>query len=81
MADLFFVVKTFLFTLALVVLMQIKIGELTIEDHTHAYIQDSAIHTTLAKVATGAVVAMKDGVQYVREWMADDSRSAQKANR
>jgi hypothetical protein len=81
MADLFFVVKTFLFTLALIVLMQIKIGEYTVEERTHTWIQESAIHSTLTKVAVGAVTAMKDGVLYVREWMADDSSSTQKANR
>ncbi len=32
MADFFFVLKTFLFTLALVVLMQIKVGNTTIEE-------------------------------------------------
>ncbi len=70
MADFFFVVKTFLFTLALVVVMQIRIGDATIEERSHEWIQESAIHRTLGKVAFGAVTVMKDGVAYVQDWVA-----------
>ena len=75
MADFFFVVKTFLFTIALVVLMQIKVGESTIEDRTHAFIQESGIHKTLSKVAVGAVTVMKDGASYVQHWVAGTAKS------
>lgn len=84
MADLMFVVKTFLFTLALVVLMQIKVGDRTIEERSHQWIQHSAIHKTLGKVATGAVTAMKDGADYMRNWVAgnnESSSAASQANR
>lgn len=83
MADFLFIVKTFLFTLALVVLMQIKVGDQTIEERSHQWIQQSAIHRTLGKVATGAVTAMKDGAHYVKNWVAGSgtSSSASQANR
>ncbi len=75
MADFFFVVKTLLFTLALVVLMQIRVGESTIEERSHEWIQGSAIHRTLGKVALGAVTVMKDGVAYVQGWIASTGSS------
>lgn len=84
MADLFFVIKTFLFTVALVVLMQIKVGNTTIEARAHTWIQEAGIHRSLGKVAFGAVTAMKDGAHYVRSWVAgdvDNSSTAAKANR
>lgn len=84
MADFFFVVKTLLFTLALVVLMQIKVGNSTIEERSHEWIQHSAIHRTLGKVAFGAVVAMKDSAQYVKDWVDGRDNTAattSKANR
>ena len=80
MADFFFVVKTFLFTLALVVMMQIRVGDLTIEERSHEWIQESAIHRTLGKVAFGAVTVMKDGVHYVQTWVAGDSGSSTAAS-
>lgn len=75
MADLFFVVKAFLFTLALVVVLQIRIGEETIEERSHEFIQNSAIHRTLGKVALGAVTVLKDGVDNVQEWVAGTGES------
>lgn len=75
MADFFFVVKTFLFTLAIVVMMQIRVGDYTIEERSHEWIQESAIHRTLGKVALGAVTVMKDGVQYVQGWIAGTGNS------
>lgn len=75
MAEFFFVVKTFLFTLAIVVLMQIQVGESTIEERSHAWIQESAIHRTLAKVAVGAATVMKDGAHYVQGWIAGTGES------
>ncbi len=80
MADFFFVVKTFLFTLALVVLMQIKVGDSTIEERSHEWIQASAIHHTLGKVALGAVAVMKDGVHYVQGWIAGNGGSSTAAS-
>ncbi len=83
MADLFFIVKTFLFTIALVVVMQIRIGDSTIEERSHEWIQNSAIHRTLGKVALGAVTVMKDGVAYAQDWIegTDASMSASTAER
>lgn len=83
MADFFFVVKTFLLTIALVVVMQIRVGEYTIEDRAQAWIHESEIHHTLGRVAVGAVAVMKDGVDYVQTWIAGngDLKSASTAER
>ena len=75
MADFFFVIKTFLFTLAIVVLMQIQVGEYTIEERSHAWIQESAIHRTLGKVALGAATVLKDSAQQVQGWIAGTGES------
>lgn len=75
MADFFFVVKTFLFTIALVVVLQIRVGDATIEERSHEFIQESGIHRTLGKVALGAVTVMKDGANYVQHWLAGTGES------
>lgn len=75
MGDFFFVVKTFLYTLALVVLMQIKVGDTTIEERSHTWIQQSDLHRSLGKVALGAVTVLRDGTQYVQGWIAGTGES------
>lgn len=57
MGDLIFVVKTLVITVALVVLMQIKVGSRTIEQHSIAWIHQSAVVGQLQEVAAGAVKA------------------------
>lgn len=79
MGDFFFVVKAFLFTIAVVILLQIKVGDSTIEERSHTLLQQSAIHKTLSKVALGAVTAIKDGVDYVQHWVAHTTQGQSKS--
>jgi hypothetical protein len=65
MGDLFFVIKTLAVTVALVVLMQIKVGTRTVEQHSLAWIHQSAFVEQLQEVAAGAVKAGRKGVAAV----------------
>ncbi|MEK7356399.1 MAG: hypothetical protein AAB250_08115 [Bdellovibrionota bacterium] len=66
MGDVIFVIKTLVITVALVVMMQIKIGPNTIEQHSLAWIHHSAAVEELQEVAAGAVKAGRKGVTYVK---------------
>jgi hypothetical protein len=57
MKELFFVLKVFGFTFLIVLFMQIKVDELTLEKRTSIFIQDSWV--------TGQVQGVGDGVQKV----------------
>lgn len=65
MGDFLFVLKTLVITIVLVLLMQIKIGTATIEQHSLAWIQNSAITDTLRSVAQGAVKATVQGYRWM----------------
>jgi hypothetical protein len=55
--DLFFVIKSFLFTIVVVVLLQIRIGSMTLENHALKWIHNSSVVENLQGVAAGAVKA------------------------
>ena len=63
MADFIFVLKCAIVTVAIVVLLQIKIGQRSIEGHTMTWIHHSAVSRHLQDVAEGAV---KVGVEAKR---------------
>lgn len=54
MKELFFVTKVFIFTIALVLVMQIKVGNSTLENHAHFMIQESVITEQIQVIADGA---------------------------
>lgn len=55
MADFIFVLKCAIVTVAIVVLLQIRIGQRTIEAHTMTWLHRSAVSQHLQDVAEGAV--------------------------
>ncbi len=65
MGDIFFVVKCFVATLVIVVLLQIKVGNRTLESHTVNWIHRSDLVHQLQDVAEGAVKAGKSGTHQV----------------
>ncbi len=65
MADVLFVLKSFLVTFILIVLMQIQVGENTIESHAQAWLRESSIVHTLRGVAHGGVKLLSEGYQSV----------------
>lgn len=59
MAELKFLFKTFLLTLLFILVLQIKIGEKTIERSTYQVLANSRFVSFLNEVAYGAVVLGK----------------------
>jgi len=66
MGDVIFVLKTLVITIALVTLMQIKIGSRTIEQHGLAWMHHSVIVEQLQDVAAGAVKVGQKGATQVK---------------
>lgn len=66
MGDFIFVIKTLVVTVAIVVLMQIRVGGRTIEQHSLAWIHTSVVVEQLQEVAAGAVKAGSKAVAYVK---------------
>lgn len=60
MSELFFCVKTFVLTVAIVLAMQIEIGERTIESHAMIWMHTSAVTAPLNSVARGAAKMFDD---------------------
>lgn len=71
MSELLFVIKTFLFTVVLVMMMQIKIGDNTLEQQSHSLIQKSAITSWLQEAAAGGVVLIQKGASQVSQFMSE----------
>jgi uncharacterized metal-binding protein len=65
MMDFLFFVKTFFLTVAVVVLMQVNIGEKSLESHAMTFVQSSAIVAPLNGVAKGAAKLARDITQTV----------------
>ncbi len=61
MADLFFIIRIMLTTVVIVILMQIKIGSFTLEDHAAEWARQSRIVEALRGVSAGAVKALTEG--------------------
>lgn len=65
MMDLMFFVKSFILTIAIVLLMQIRVGSGTIETHAMNFVQSSMIVSPLNTVAKGAAKLVRDVTQTV----------------
>ena len=60
MPEFMFVLKAFLISLLLTVFLQMKVGNDTLENQAHDWIQTSAIPMYLQKVASGGVLALQN---------------------
>ena len=65
MIDFLFFVKTFCLTIALVLAMQVEVGNKTIENHAMSWMQSSMIVTPLNTVARGGAKLARDLTGYV----------------
>ncbi|MGZ3721928.1 MAG: hypothetical protein ACXVA9_03295 [Bdellovibrionales bacterium] len=54
MMDIFFFIKTFILTIAIVLVMQIQVGDRTLETHAMGWVQGSGVGSPLGDVARGA---------------------------
>ena len=65
MIDFMFFVKTFCLTVVIVVLMQIRIGSNSIENHVMGAVQSSMITAPLNSVAHGGAKLIRDVTQSI----------------
>lgn len=67
MMDFLFFVKTFCLTIVLVVLMQIQVGQSSIESHALGWVQHSAVVSPLNQTAHGAAQLIRDLTGYISQ--------------
>lgn len=72
MSDFFFVVKCLVATLVLLVVMQMRIGHRTIEQHSLRWIQTSNAVEELRNVAEGAVRSGRAGYERASEYFGEN---------
>lgn len=65
MSDFVFFLKLSGLTLALVLVMQIQVGETSIEDHAMSWVQSSTITSPLNAIAHGGAKMFRDGTSMV----------------
>jgi hypothetical protein len=65
MSDVLFFVKTFFLTIAIVLVMQIHVGDHSIESHAMSWVQSSAVVAPLNSVARGAAKMARDLTQTI----------------
>ena len=65
MSEMFFVIKVFLFTLVVMAMMQIKIGDQSVEERSQNWLHSSSLVHSLNSVSNGASKAMTDAYHYV----------------
>ncbi len=58
MSDLFFIIRMMVLTVVIVLIMQIKIGPSTLEQHSADWIHNSSVVSSLRLVSDGAVKAL-----------------------
>jgi hypothetical protein len=65
--ELKFFFKTFAIGLAVILLMQLKVGDYTIEAHAMTFVHSSAVVQPLRAVASGGAKVLRDTDKWVRE--------------
>ena len=66
MEELKFVLKTLTFTMILIVLMQVKVGGGTMENHMFRWLQHSTVSQWVQSAAAGGAMALKNLGQHVK---------------
>lgn len=70
MSELFFVIKSFIISIVLIMFLQVKLGNTTVENHTFSWIHGSAIGKHLAKVAEGGTLVIKNGITSITQFIS-----------
>lgn len=70
MEELKFVVKSFVFTMLLVVLMQVKVGGYSIEAHSFHWLRKSTISQYIQSAAAGGAMALRNLGRTVKDGVA-----------
>jgi hypothetical protein len=67
MSEFMFVVKCFVFTAILVVMMQLRVGGSTIEAHSFHWLRRSSVSQYIQSVAAGGAMAIRSAGNSVRD--------------
>lgn len=67
MMDFYFFLKTLALTMAVVILMQIKVGGKSLEDQALMFFRSSMIEEPLTKMAHGGVKMARDAVKAIQD--------------
>lgn len=67
MAEVKFIIKCFIFTSLLVVLMQVKVGSASIEAYTFHWLRNSTASQYVQSVAAGGAMALRNLVSSAKE--------------
>lgn len=67
MSDIWFFLKTFVLTVAIVIAMQIQVGGRSIENHALSWVQSSVVASPLNGVAQGAAKMIRDAATAVKK--------------
>ncbi len=62
MSEFFFFVKSLVLTLVMVLVMQIQVGERTLESHAMGWVQTSALVAPIQSAAHGGAKMLRDGI-------------------
>lgn len=65
MSEMFFVIKVFIFTLVVVAVMQVKVGDRNIEQRSQSWLHSSSLVHVLNSVSVGAGKVFTDSYHYV----------------
>lgn len=76
MMDLYFFFKTLILTIALVVVLQIKIGDQTIENQAVSLFRSSGMEAPLLDIAQGGASLARGAISYVQEKVNGKSEKA-----
>ncbi len=78
MMDFLFFIKTFFLTIAIVLVMQIQVGDHSLESHAMGWVQSSAVVAPLNMVAKGAAKLVRDFTQTVSISVKRNSKKTKK---
>jgi hypothetical protein len=70
MPEVMFVLKAFVIALVVTIFMQVKIGQNSIENHAHEWMQTSAVPVYIEGVSAGAVLAVKNAAKVTTDFVA-----------
>lgn len=77
MDNFWFVVKTFLATLAILLVMQIKWGEHTIDDIVYSQLRGASILTPVNEAASGGILWIKNTMQSLGGTLQNSSQAVE----
>lgn len=80
MSEVIFVVKCLVVTLIIATLMQIRIGDFTLEEHTEEAVRHSVVTDYLQGTAAGVIVLGNAGWEKVKTFFRDSSQSAKEGS-